>query len=142
MTGSMNWIRSGLIALIDLRHCFSQNLLTSQSRPFRLPKLHRPTPHQLVLSSLPLHSSDRQPTNQPAQICHVLASQPHRDSLPANRPLLSNRNALLLQTYLVPTTILQRSSLLASRFMFNPIPAYLQVCLAPVFLLYIRLPAN
>ena len=55
MTGSMTWIRNGLIALTDLRYYILQNLLTNQSRPFRLPKLHRPTPHQLVQSSPLLH---------------------------------------------------------------------------------------
>ena len=66
MTRSMNWIRSGLIALIDLKHCFSQNLLTSQSRPFRLPKLYRPTPPPVgaVKSSAPFM---RTSTDQPAR---------------------------------------------------------------------------
>ena len=42
---------------------FLQNPLTSQSRPFRLLKLHQPTHLQLVPSSPLLHSSDLQPTN-------------------------------------------------------------------------------
>ena len=71
-----------------------------------------------------------------------MASQPHRDRLPANRLQLYNRNARLLQTCLVPTTLPQRSSLVASRLNPNPTPADLQICLAPALLLYIRLPAN
>ena len=136
----MSWIRNGLIALIGLRHRFSPSLLTGQSLPFKLPKLHRPTLHQLVQSRL-LHHLHDQPTNQPVQICLVPTIQPHRDRLPGNHLRLLNRNILLLQTCPVPTT-LQRSSILASRLGFSPTPAHLQIYLAPALLPYIRLPAN
>ena len=46
-----------------MRHCFSPNPLNNQSRPSKLLKLHRPTPHQWVLSSRLPPSSDLLPTN-------------------------------------------------------------------------------
>ena len=136
----MSWLRSGLVVLIDLRHCFSPNLLTNQSLPFKLLKLHQPTLHQLVQSRLLHLLSDLPPTNQPVQIC--LATPPHRDRSPANRLRLLSRKVLLLQTCPGPTTLYLRGSILASRLKYNPTLADLQICLAPALLLYIRLPAN
>ena len=106
-------------------------LANNRSRLSRLPKLHRPTPHQWVLLSRLPPSSDLQPTNRPSQICLVPAIQPFRDRLPANRLTPANRNVLPAQTCLVLTP---RSSLLASRPTLRSTPADLQICLAPALL--------